>query len=675
MSIKNLKIILSILILLLILVFGILYKFKCDNSAKRLYRQGLNFYNEKNYSDAYYNFKQIKKFSNLYELSLLKQFQCANNLQDKKTAHIKLIELAKITKDRNIRPYVLYYEALFSEELKTNTKNQLYRKFKYIYENYPENDFAIASAYKIAEIIKNKNQSQAKEKYIEYLKYAPTGKFAKSSLENLSKNKTFLTQKDYEIIALSHQLNNDFENSLKMYNYTNFDNNWYNISKCYKGLKDYKAEKNTILKGLQLKTTNTDEKNINSAIDRLVALTGADKVSLLQELYTNLKKSSSFATITYKLAENSSSIRAIKLYELVMDEYPNSIWASNSLWEVFWYNYKLSRYKVCESLAKKHSLLYSNTQDAPRIAYWYGKVLLKEKKNQQAKEVFYNIINNYPLSYYSFLSARQLKMSKAKKMIVKKPITSYNINSINKKLFKDKLLLKLADYNDFSTIDELKIQDEYIKSWVLNKEEIYPKSITTTRNELNKRLNQANNDVSEDIIIKSNKNENKIKFSDFELKLMYPILYEDKINELAKYYKQSPYLFLSLIREESHFDKSAKSSAGAIGLTQLMKGTANFIEKRTVTEEDLLNPEENIRIGLKYYSYLTDYFNKNEFLAILAYNAGPGNIEKWMNNPLISSEEIDIFVENVPYLETKNYIKKILSSYWVYLNIYSPKNK
>ena len=675
MSIKNLKKILSILILLLILVFGILYKFKCDNNAKRLYKQGLNFYNEKNYSDAYYNFKQIKKFSNLYELSLLKQFQCANYLQDKKTAHIKLIELTKITKDRNIRPYVLYYEALFSEELKTNTKNQLYRKFKYIYENYPENDFAIASAYKIAEIIKNKNQSQAKEKYIEYLKYAPTGKFAKNSLENLSENKTFLTQKDYEIIALSYQLNKDFENSLKIYNYTNFNNNWYNISKCYKGLKDYKAEKNTILKGLQLKTTNTDEKNINNAIDRLIALTGADKVSLLQELYTNLKNSSSFATITYKLAENSNSIRAIKLYELVMNDYPNSIWASNSLWEVFWYNYKLSRYKVCESLAKKHSLLYSNTQDAPRIAYWYGKVLLKEKKNQQAKEVFYDVINNYPLSYYSFLSARQLKMSKAKKMIVKKPITSYNINSINKKLFKDKLLLKLADYNDFSTIDELKIQDEYIKSWVLNKEEIYPKSITTTKNELNKRLSQTNNDTSEDISIKSSGNENKIKFSDFELKLMYPILYEDKINELAKYYKQSPYLFLSLIREESHFDKNAKSSAGAIGLTQLMKNTANFIEKKTISEENLLNPEENIKIGMKYYSYLTDYFNKNEFLAILAYNAGPGNIEKWMNNPSISSEEIDIFVENVPYLETKNYIKKILSSYWMYLNIYSPKNK
>ena len=132
---------------------------------------------------------------------------------------------------------------------------------------------------------------------------------------------------------------------------------------------------------------------------------------------------------------------------------------------------------------------------------------------------------------------------------------------------------------------------------------------------------------------------------------------------------------MSLIREESHFDKNAKSSVGAFGLVQLMQDTANFIEKTTVSREILANESENIRIGLKYFTYLVNYFNKNEFLAILAYNAGPGNINKWQANPSIQSDEIDVFVENIPYLETKNYIKKILSSYWVYINIYSHKNR
>jgi len=73
---------------------------------------------------------------------------------------------------------------------------------------------------------------------------------------------------------------------------------------------------------------------------------------------------------------------------------------------------------------------------------------------------------------------------------------------------------------------------------------------------------------------------------------------------------------------------------------------------------------------LKYFKYLTEMFNGSEYLAILSYNAGPGNIKKWLNNPFIKSNEIDEFVENIPYLETKNYIKKILSSYWIYYNIY-----
>ena len=159
------------------------------------------------------------------------------------------------------------------------------------------------------------------------------------------------------------------------------------------------------------------------------------------------------------------------------------------------------------------------------------------------------------------------------------------------------------------------------------------------------------------------------------LKMIYPIKYEQEINEHALKYKQSPYLFLSLIREESHFNKNAKSSVGATGLSQLMSSTADFIEKKSVSKEILLTPSENIRIGLRYFSYLVDYFNKDEYLAILAYNAGPGNIKKWLESPNIKSDEIDVFVENIPYIETKNYIKKILSSYWTYINIYSAKNK
>ena len=186
------------------------------------------------------------------------------------------------------------------------------------------------------------------------------------------------------------------------------------------------------------------------------------------------------------------------------------------------------------------------------------------------------------------------------------------------------------------------------------KKENYPNSINTAKLEYLKRL--------------ENNEELRASYSDKELKLIYPVLFENDINKYCEEFKQSPYLFLSLIREESHFNKNAVSSAGAIGLVQLMPSTANFIEKGAITTNSL--KDDNIKIGLKYFSYLCDLFDKNEYLAILAYNAGPGNVKKWMNDPFIKSSEIDEFVENIPYLETKNYIKKILSTYWIYFNIF-----
>jgi len=667
MNIKKLKIILFILIIIFTTTCLIAYKYNSDNNAKRLYKQGMEFYNKKNYSDAYYNFKQIKQVSSLYSLALLKQYQCAIGLGDKKTAHSKIKELLNYTNDENIKPYAIYYEAILAEELQINNKNQIIKKLKYVYKTYPQNDFAIASAYKIATLENNKDKNDAKEKYIQYLKYAPQGKYALNSLDNLKSYNTLLTTDDLNIIGDSYLTNLKYKEALDIYLKTDFDVNWFKISKCYKGLKRNEEEKETILKGLYLNYSPISEKEIDTALDRLIALTNSNKIQILQDFYTKLTNTSYiYPTVTYKLAESGTSIRSIKLYEYIVNNYPKSIWTSNSMWELFWHNYKLKRYKICKQLAYEHMNKYPNAQDAPRIAYWWGKTLLIEKKNQQARDVFYKVIKNYPLSYYSFLSARQLKISKAKRIIVKKPISKYDINHLNNFIFKDSILYYLAQNEDYQTIEELKINDDFISSWVMYKKNNYPKSIILAKD---KYISNKNNDTEE---IEEN---NKISFNDKELKLIYPILYEDIINKYAIEFKQSPYLFLSLVREESHFDKNAKSSANAIGLTQLLPSTASFIEKTNISKITLLNEDENIRIGLKYFTYLTEFFKGNEYLAILAYNAGPGNINKWLNNPFIIRNDIDEFVENIPYIETKNYIKKIISSYWCYINIYSPKNK
>ena len=122
MDIKKLQRLLILCAIIFAILFGFYYKSSCDKNAQRYYNQGLNLYKQGKYSDAYYNFKQIKPISKLYELGLLKQYQSANNLNDKKTSLIKLKEIIKTTKNEHIRPWALYQEAILSQELNLNTE-------------------------------------------------------------------------------------------------------------------------------------------------------------------------------------------------------------------------------------------------------------------------------------------------------------------------------------------------------------------------------------------------------------------------------------------------------------------------------------------------------------------------------------------------------------------------
>ena len=124
MNTTTLKQLLAILIILLIALSGIYYKFTCEKKANRYYKQGMELFKQEKYSDAYYNFKQIKPISKKYKLSLLKQYQCAEKLGDKKTSLIKLKELSKTTKNEYIKPWALYQEALLNQELNLSSKTQ-----------------------------------------------------------------------------------------------------------------------------------------------------------------------------------------------------------------------------------------------------------------------------------------------------------------------------------------------------------------------------------------------------------------------------------------------------------------------------------------------------------------------------------------------------------------------
>lgn len=102
---------------------------------------------------------------------------------------------------------------------------------------------------------------------------------------------------------------------------------------------------------------------------------------------------------------------------------------------------------------------------------------------------------------------------------------------------------------------------------------------------------------------------------------------------------------------------------------QIMEETANEVAEDLEMENiDLQDTECNIRIGTKYFKTLLEYYDNNYYLAITAYNAGIGTVTKWIDSGIIKSDGSDI--ENIPYKETNNYIRKVLKNYRTYKEIY-----
>jgi soluble lytic murein transglycosylase len=128
------------------------------------------------------------------------------------------------------------------------------------------------------------------------------------------------------------------------------------------------------------------------------------------------------------------------------------------------------------------------------------------------------------------------------------------------------------------------------------------------------------------------------------------------------------------MREESAFNPDAHSVANAIGLMQLIGGTARMMARGTPLAFDdvsLRRPEVSIALGAKLLASLRTSFAGNPALAIAAYNSGSGSVHRWLGER--GGDDFDVFVERIPFDETRNYLKRVLASEAAYAFLYAPK--
>jgi soluble lytic murein transglycosylase len=296
-------------------------------------------------------------------------------------------------------------------------------------------------------------------------------------------------------------------------------------------------------------------------------------------------------------------------------------------------------------LNKDWSYIKKNIRPQSRQAqYWLARALMASGDKTSAVNIYKNLA--LTLDYYGILASKQIKQKPAyynlKSSIPKHDISIYQpILQDIKHYYKSGEIGKAAQLvNDFSA--ELIIADKKsFAYWLMQDLHWYIKAIEI-----------ANHDPA--------------LHHDFNLR--FPLAYKNIIHNNAKVYNIPEALIYAMIRQESAFQDKAKSSVGANGIMQIMRGTAKIMAKRLgikyKKDDDLFNITNNIHIGSAYIKDLKQSFHDNIFLISAAYNAGPAPVKKW--HAKFSQQDFDIWVETIPFMETRDYVKNVYAFYKIY---------
>jgi soluble lytic murein transglycosylase len=285
-----------------------------------------------------------------------------------------------------------------------------------------------------------------------------------------------------------------------------------------------------------------------------------------------------------------------------------------------------------------------------RSLYWLSQCLRKSGDAKTAEFHQKSLIEKYPLSFQSLLMAP--------------PAAGPLLNSDSPLRFQSKAYPKLnqrvREIETLLRMNELGLARE--AAMTLKTQSEGEPEFRLYLGLLHQRLQQYQQSFQ---ILSGLMKENPGLMSRASLELLYPKY------SISKKLTQNPTLLVSLIRQESAFNPMARSSAGALGLMQLMPATARRYEKLRRNDR-LFQPTVNLRIGSRYFSELLNRYRGDPALALAAYNAGENAIDRWVTRYPVQDRVL--FMDLIPYKETRNYVSSIARNYYWYQALY-PEEK
>ena len=374
--------------------------------------------------------------------------------------------------------------------------------------------------------------------------------------------------------------------------------------------------------------------------------------------FENLKKSGSRLTgrvliwLARDYRRDGDIEKALKTFKTVREEYPSE--TEDALWGIGWTYFRAGYYKKASDIFTKLYKAY----DEPQYLYWKARSLDEDGKD--ASKVYATLVRK-GRDFYSIMASLQIR--KAHDSVSTAEVDEFwrragtreNTHMRPRQNDRVEALLEL----DF--IDEAKRELRYLSLHTRSREEIFYICLKYQELEEYKYLVRL-----------------ALKLPDREelSQFRYPRAYRNVVEDLADKYRVDPFLVFSVAREESRFDPHAKSMAGALGLMQIMPETANRLDRKlrmgARRTYEILAIKNNLRFGIYLLSDLVHEFGSYSY-ALAGYNAGEDRVRDWLRQGKYNS--VDEFIEDIPYRETRNYVKRVLRSYFEYKRIFSQKDE
>src|SRR5574337_1305618 len=382
--------------------------------------------------------------------------------------------------------------------------------------------------------------------------------------------------------------------------------------------------------------------------------------------------------------------RAVLALNRLLRDYPSSRFADVALWTRAWIHYRQSALtEALADLRRLYAKSTSNSRFQAQALYWQGRVLEGLKKREKAVVAYRGLLSTHSdEDYYAEQARLRLKTLEPKTARVltpastkptmssaegvtdpstrlgagvrpKDPLPAPNAPEVAKARLLKELNLREEASEEFLALAGRNASDRgllYEACSALLDLGYLEKSVWIAKH------------LFRPLYARSRPAEPVQRYWEF----LYPLGYWGLVQEQSARYTLDPYLVVALIREESGFGERVVSSSGAVGLMQLLPTTANHLVNATGGSGDptkLDAPVNNIALGTRYLAMMIEEFKGNWARALAAYNAGPNQVRRWLGR--LENRTDDEFIEEIPFTETRAYVKRVLGSYYRYRTQYS----